>query len=96
MKRKLIALLLCITLAVSIAACSSTSSQPDGKPQGESGTGKTPAASDELPILGAGIYSASDNFNTYIGKGIMSAAKGVFQTNIEDGQNDQSTQNNQI
>jgi methyl-galactoside transport system substrate-binding protein len=56
-------------------------------------TGKT---SGELPILGAGIYSSSDNFNSYIGKAIANACNGVFKTNIEDGQNDQSTQNNQV
>ena len=47
-------------------------------------------------ILGAGIYSASDNFNSYIGKAITNACDGIFKTNIEDGQNDQSTQNNQV
>ena len=47
-------------------------------------------------FLGAGIYSASDNFNSYIGKAITNACDGIFKTNIEDGQNDQSTQNNQV
>lgn len=47
-------------------------------------------------ILGTGIYSASDNFNSYIGKAITNASSGIFKTNIEDGQNDQSTQNNQV
>jgi methyl-galactoside transport system substrate-binding protein len=54
------------------------------------------AAPKGTPILGAGIYSASDNFNSYIGKAITTASNGVFKTNIEDGQNDQSTQNNEV
>jgi methyl-galactoside transport system substrate-binding protein len=96
MKSKLLVLILCISLLLSFAACSKTSSQPASTPQNNSNAENTPSKSEELPILGAGIYSASDNFNSYIGKGITSTAKGIFQTNIEDGQNDQSTQNNQI
>lgn len=62
----------------------------------QDGTGSENTSSKELPILGAGIYSASDNFNSYIGKSIANSAKGIFETNIQDGQNDQSTQNNQV
>lgn len=54
------------------------------------------AAADDLPILGAGIYSSTDNFNTYIGKAITNACEGVFEVNVDDGQLDQSTQLNQI
>lgn len=59
------------------------------------GSGFTAAASD-LPILGAGIYSSTDNFNSYIGRAIVGASDGVFQVNVDDGQLDQSTQLNQI
>lgn len=61
-----------------------------------SGMLATSAMADDLPILGAGIYSSTDNFNSYIGKAIVKAADGVFQVNIDDGQLDQSTQLNQI
>lgn len=54
------------------------------------------AAADDLPILGAGIYSSTDNFNSYIGKAITGASDGVFEVNVDDGQLDQSTQLNQI
>lgn len=57
---------------------------------------KSNSGTSTTKILGAGIYSASDNFNSYIGKAISNASKGVFTTNIEDGQNDQSTQNNEV
>jgi len=82
MKQKLISTVLCISLLGMMTGCGS-------KTAGDS-------SSVELPILGTGIYSASDNFNSYIGKSIANTAKGNFKTNIEDGQNDQSTQNNQV
>ena len=63
---------------------------------GVGGVGAAQVKADDEKILGAGIYSASDNFNSYIGKAITNARDGIFKTNIEDGQNDQSTQNNQV
>lgn len=63
---------------------------------GVGGVGAAQVKADDEKILGAGIYSASDNFNSYIGKTITNACDGIFKTNIEDGQNDQSTQNNQV
>lgn len=63
---------------------------------GVGGVGAAQVKADDEEILGAGIYSASDNFNSYIGKAITNACDGIFKTNIEDGQNDQSTQNNQV
>lgn len=63
---------------------------------GVGGVGAAQVKADDDKILGAGIYSASDNFNSYIGKAITNACDGIFKTNIEDGQNDQSTQNNQV
>lgn len=63
---------------------------------GVGGVGAAQVKADDEKILGAGIYSASDNFNSYIGKAITNACDGIFKTNIEVGQNDQSTQNNQV
>ena len=63
---------------------------------GVGGVGAAQVKADDEKILGAGIYSASDNFNSYIGKALTNACDGIFKTNIEDGQNDQSTQNNQV
>lgn len=63
---------------------------------GVGGVGAAQVKADDEKILGAGIYSASDNFNSYIGKAITNVCDGIFKTNIEDGQNDQSTQNNQV
>ena len=54
------------------------------------------ASAGNLPILGAGIYSSTDNFNSYIGKAIKNASNGVFDCNVDDGQQDQSMQLNQI
>jgi methyl-galactoside transport system substrate-binding protein len=98
MKRRSIISMLCISMVVTLSACGgNNSTQPTTTAANTAVTQQTSAASSgDLPILGAGIYSASDNFNSYIGKGISNTAKGVFQTNVEDGQNDQSTQNNQV
>lgn len=100
MKKILAILLLSVMTAALLAGCGkkdTTGNNNAGTAQESKESKKEDTGSkDELPILGAGIYSSSDNFNSYIGKAIENASKGVFQTNIEDGQNDQSTQNNQV
>ncbi len=57
---------------------------------------EAPADTGELPILGAGIYSAADNFNTFIAQAIRDNAAGIMEVNVEDGQADQSVQMNQV
>ena len=57
---------------------------------------KEAASTGDLPILGAGIYSSTDNFNSYLAKAIANSSDGVFQVNVDDGQLDQTTQLNQI
>ena len=49
---------------------------------GVGGVGAAQVKADDEKILGAGIYSASDNFNSYIGKAITNACDGIFKTNI--------------
>lgn len=99
MNKKVISSVLCVAMvATMFAGCStsngSSSSAASGAPASSGASGTASKAGTK--ILGAGIYSASDNFNSYIGKAISNAADGIFKTNIEDGQNDQSTQNNQV
>lgn len=100
MKKRMISILIAVMMLTSIlAGCSKTSSTGDSANNTTADTTDSAdkgSAATELPILGAGIYSSSDNFNSYIGKAIEKACDGVFVTNIEDGQNDQSTQNNEI
>lgn len=87
--KKIFSILLCVVMTtVLFAGCSK------GNTDGSQDTGDK--SNKDLAILGATIYSSSDNFNSYIGKAIKNASKGVFDTNIEDGQNDQGTQNNQV
>ena len=45
---------------------------------GVGGVGAAQVKADDEKILGAGIYSASDNFNSYIGKAITNACDGIF------------------
>lgn len=99
MKKRLVSMALCAAMVASaFTGCSGSNnnSSTASAASGAASTAAASAASTGTKILGAGIYSASDNFNSYIGKAITTAAKGVFQTNIEDGQNDQSTQNNEV
>ena len=97
MKRKFISMALCLALVTTaFTGCSGAASNTSSG-SGASGASSTADNGKKgTPILGAGIYSASDNFNSHIGKAVSNASNGVFQTNIEDGQNDQSTQNNQV
>ncbi len=95
MKKKIISLALSAALIATVfTGCGGGGSSSAAS--GASSAGKASAAAAGTKILGAGIYSASDNFNSYLGKAITNASKGIFQTNIEDGQNDQSTQNNEV
>lgn len=96
MKKKILAILLSLVMSTAVFSACSKNETPDNNNSGTTQDNKQNNNNEELPILGAGIYSSSDNFNSYIGKAIDNASKGVFQTNIEDGQNDQSTQNNQV
>lgn len=101
MKKKVLSILLSVAMtAVLFAGCSNDSKANnnvgDNTNKTESNENKEDNSKADTPILGTGIYSSSDNFNSYIGKAIANASKGVFETNIEDGQNDQGTQNNQV
>ena len=105
MKKKVVSILLCTAMAAAVMAGCGSSGNNASSESASSGNSSTSASSEEnsaaatdgdLPILGAGIYSATDNFNSYIGRAITKASEGVFQVNVDDGQMDQSTQLNQI
>lgn len=97
MKKRLLSIVLvAVMVSVLFVGCGKDNSSDNNTSGKTNDNTKTNEDSNEkMPILGAGIYSSSDNFNSYIGKAIENASKGVFKTNIEDGQNDQGTQNNQ-
>ena len=110
MRKKLISVMLTAAMTASLlAGCGSepaqesqpqetTEAAPEQAPAQEEAAQpeEAPADNGELPILGAGIYSSTDNFNSYIAKAITGASDGVFQVNVDDGQMDQATQLNQI
>ncbi|MCI8523184.1 MAG: substrate-binding domain-containing protein [Lachnospiraceae bacterium] len=110
MRKKLISVMLTAAMTASLlAGCGSepaqesqpqetTEAAPEQAPAQEEAAQpeEAPADNGELPILGAGIYSSTDNFNSYIAKAITGVSDGVFQVNVDDGQMDQATQLNQI
>lgn len=98
MKRKVFAIALSIILVAAMTACGTNSADSSGSSNRNDSSAKEVKESkpEKLPILGVSIYSANDNFNSYIGKAITNASKGIFDMNVEDAQYDQSTQNNQV
>ncbi len=111
MRKKAISIILSAAMiAAMLAGCGSTPAQEEQQqvteenvdtenvpeaPQEEENA-KEAASTGDLPILGAGIYSSTDNFNSYLAKAIANSSDGVFQVNVDDGQLDQTTQLNQI
>lgn len=107
MKKRIISTVLSIAMtAALLQGCGSTASTAETQTtasetvndvqENDVTQAETTADTGSLPILGAGIYSSTDNFNSYIAKAISSASTGIFQVNVDDGQLDQSTQLNQI
>lgn len=97
MKKKVVSFLLCAAMTTGLlAGCGAADDGASASVGAEPAESTAAEGNGDLPILGAGIYSSTDNFNSYIGKAIANAAKGVFQVNVDDGQLDQSTQLNQI
>ncbi len=78
-----------------LSACGAASSSAAGTAS-STAAGGSAAAGGELPILGAAIYSASDNFNTYLATAIEKNAAGNFKCTVEEAQNDQGKMNNEV
>ena len=81
--KKFLALLMVLTLMVSMAACSQET------PSGESG-------SEELPKIGVTIYKFDDNFMSFVRRAVQNNAEGKAELILNDSQNDQAKQNEQV
>ncbi len=91
-KRKLVVGLTFFVMLASLAGCSG-----DTDSSGDTSEGGSDTSGEDLPVLGAAIYSSGDNFNTYLASAIeKNAADGYFECTVEDAQNDQATMNDQV
>ena len=83
--KKLIAVLLILTLVISLAACTSK-------------TADQPAANVEQgnPKVGVTIYKFDDNFMSFVRRAIEKGAEGKAELTLNDSQNNQATQNDQV
>jgi len=106
--KKLLSMFMLVLIVVSLVACGGSSDNQVADDSGEEAQvsdevaseelsdGEEAVSDEELPILGAGIYSAADSFLAYIGNAIENESEGKFSVTIEDGQYDQARQNNQV
>lgn len=103
MKKRTISLVLSLVMAASLLVgcgssdASTTSASSSNQASSNSAAATSSANNGSLPVLGAAIYSASDNFNTYLASSIeKNAANGYFQCTVEEAQNDQGKMNNEV
>lgn len=99
--KKFIILLLSCAIVFSAVACGNDATEESDSISTTSGVNESGKSglednSGELPILGAGIYSAADSFLAYIGNSINNSSEGIFEVTVEDAQYDQAKQNNQV
>lgn len=88
MKRKrILGLALAAVMALGLAACSSSSSS--GESSGGDATG-------DLPTVGVLIYKYDDTYISTVRNAIETALDGKAEIIMQDGKNDQATQNDQL
>lgn len=81
--KKILALLMVLTMVLSLAACGQ---QPADAPAEEAG----------LPKIGVTIYKFDDNFMSFVRRAIETGAEGLAELTLNDSQNSQATQNEQV
>ncbi|MDF2592166.1 MAG: galactose transporter substrate-binding protein [Clostridia bacterium] len=82
--KKVLAVLLILTLVLSLAACAKTAA-PAAAPV-EQGN----------PKVGVTIYKFDDNFMSFVRRSIEKGAEGKAELTLNDSQNNQATQNEQV
>lgn len=86
--KRILALVLALTLVFSLAACAP-------KPAAPASTGDA-AAPAENPKIGVTIYKYDDNFMSFVRRAVEKSAEGKAELIMNDSQNNQSTQNEQV
>jgi len=84
--KKLSALLLVLTMVLSLAACGQKA--PVEQPSGGDAA--------ETPKIGVTIYKFDDNFMSFVRRAIEKGAKDKAELTLNDSQNNQATQNEQV
>ena len=84
--KKIIALLLALTLVFSLAACAN-----------QAPAGEAPAPAEQgNPKIGVTIYKFDDNFMSFVRRSIEKGMEGKAEITLNDSQNNQATQNEQV
>ncbi len=101
--KKAMAMLMASVMVVGLAACGSSSSSSEASaPAADSGAATeeaapaAPAASDELPTVGVLIYKYDDTYISTVRNALEAALDGKATVSMQDGKNDQATQNDQL
>lgn len=89
--KKVLALLLVLVLAFSLAACGG-----DEKKDAEKKDGDSKEAAGDLAKAGVMIYKFDDNFMSFVKTSLIKNAEGKLDMSLVDSQNDQAKQNEQI
>lgn len=89
--KKLLALLLVLTMVFALAACAPKQEEPA---VGDA-TGEVEVEA-EVPTIGVTIYKFDDNFMSFVRRAVGTAAEGKAELILNDSQNNQATQNEQV
>ncbi|HWR62529.1 MAG TPA: galactose/glucose ABC transporter substrate-binding protein MglB [Clostridia bacterium] len=90
--KRILALVLALTLVFSLAACAPKAATP-AAPAGDAAA--TPTAA-EKPLIGVTIYKYDDNFMSFVRRAVEKNAADGAEIIMNDSQNNQSTQNEQV
>lgn len=96
--KKAMAMLMASVMVVGLAACGSSSSSEAASSDSSSADASvsTEAASDELPTVGVLIYKYDDTYISTVRNALEAALDGKATVSMQDGKNDQATQNDQL
>ncbi|WP_317854804.1 galactose ABC transporter substrate-binding protein [Chakrabartyella piscis] len=96
--KKVMAMLMASVMVFGLAACGSSSSSSEAAADSSSADASVSeeAASDELPTVGVLIYKYDDTYISTVRNALEAALEGKATVSMQDGKNDQATQNDQL
>lgn len=90
--KKILALVLALTLVFSLAACAPKAETPAAA----AGDAAAAPAAAEKPLIGVTIYKYDDNFMSFVRRAVEKNAADKAEIIMNDSQNNQATQNEQV